>query len=272
MLLCATMIATIGCSTSRAMEPETSDVNFFDNKVMAHALGGYKGNKYNNHELALKQSIENDYKFIEVDLILTKDEKLVCSHGWSKQTYLDTGVEYNKKNPVMTYEQFMSTKIQGKYDTMDVSKFVEYVKEYDDIVWELDLRTLDYNASVKTATAIVKAFDNESEYLDRLLIQVGSKDMYNGIDSVYKFKHYQYFISKANIEQLSYVTSYARANGIESYAINKDYVTQEIMDELHKWGKKVLVHTVDSVEEAQKFLDMGADTICTNFVLPSEVK
>jgi len=135
---------------------------FFDQKVMAHAMGGMmdkNGNTqiYNNHEAALKQSIANGYKIIELDLILTKDQEIVCSHGWSEKTYADTGVPYKSAAPVMTYDEFMNIKIQGTYDTMDLNDFIYYVKTYKDIIWELDFRTISYDEAHTIAQKLVAA-------------------------------------------------------------------------------------------------------------------
>lgn len=245
---------------------------FFTFQTMAHALGGLEGKyRYNNALEGLQQSLEIGYGFIEVDLILTKDNKLVCSHGWSEQTYKDTGIEMDKDNPVMTYDQFMRTKIQGKYTTVDASTIVKTMKENKNLLMELDLRTLDKETATKTAKAIIKAFGTDRSITDRLLVQVGSEDMYKAINDVYNFKYYQYFVHKAELKNIDKVIKTCKDNGIVSVAIQESYLTDELLKKFKENGLCVLIHTVDDKEVAQKWIDKGVDTICTNFLTPSDI-
>lgn len=259
--------------TNSVYKRKTGNFIFFNFSVVAHALGGLEGKyTYSNSLEGLKQSLENGYKFIEVDLVLTKDNKLVCSHGWSEQTYNDTGVAMNKKNPVMTYEQFMKTKIQGRYTTIDAAKIAEIMRENKNLLFELDLRTLDKETATNTAKAIVKEFGTDKSITDRLLIQVGSEEMYEVINEVYNFKYYQYFVHKAELKDIDKVIKVCKSKGIVSVAIKEDYLTEKLLTKFKEYGLCVLIHTVDDVETAKKWLDKGVDTVCTNFITPNDVK
>lgn len=247
---------------------------FFQNNLMAHALGGLDNkHTYSNALEGLQQSLKNDYGFIEVDLILTSDNKLVCSHGWSEQTYKDTGVFMDMDNLVMTYDKFMDTKIQGKYTTIDVSTIVSTMKEYKNLLVELDLRTLDKKAATQTAKAIKKAFGTDKSITDRLLVQVGSPEMHQAIDDIYHFKYYQYFIHKAEAKDsnINSVIRYCKDNGIVSVAIKDTYITKKNLTKLKANGLYILSYTIDDLDIANELLDNGVSTICTNFITPSDM-
>lgn len=251
-----------------------SDI-FFDNTVMAHAMGGYKNNIYNNHEKALKNTIKNGYKFIELDLILTNDKNptLVCSHGWNESTCKYNGIEYidNLEN-TMTFKQFKKLKIQGKYSTMTAKQWVKYLKKYDDIVWEIDFRTLSYERAKQTAEKLISLFNkNELYLLDKVLIQVGSEDMYKAFSETYNFKHYQYFIHKAELNKIDNILKFCVEHNFDSMAVKSSYMTKDRVDKIHNSNMKVLCYTVDDIKQAKKYINMGADCICTNFILPFEV-
>lgn len=61
-----------------------SDINF-----IAHAGGGYNGYNYTNSVEAIEKSIDNKFKFIELDLRLTKDKFFYGFHNWSDLEIID---------------------------------------------------------------------------------------------------------------------------------------------------------------------------------------
>lgn len=254
------------------IKAETKEDPFFKYNVVRHAMGGYKNTIYSNHELALKKSIKEGYRFIELDLILTSDNKLVCSHGWDKYSCSYTGIKYTKtleKN--MTYKKFMALKTHNKYATMDAKQWSEYVKKNEDIVWEIDMRTLNTKQSEKTIKELVKLFDGKSKYLDRFLIQVGSEEMYTAIYNVYNFKYFQYFIHKSELEYIDDVLSFCSDNNFLSVAVNYKYMSEEVVKKIKENGLKILCYTIDDKNIAQDMIHMGADTICSNYLSYDDV-
>lgn len=250
---------------------ENDKNTFWDYKVMSHAMGGYGDNIYSNHAMALIRTIKNGQKLIEVDAILTTDGKLVMSHGWDKYSCKYNGIKYSKNNAkTMTYEKFMTIKMHDKYKTMDAKQWSQYVIKHDEILWEIDLRTLTKKQATKTAKELISTFKGHEECLDRFLIQVGSEDMYNGINDVYSFKHYQYFIHKAELTTIDSVLKFCIDKNIESMAVNYKYMSEDIVKKIKDAGLKILCYTVDDKELAQQMLDMGANTICSNFLLESD--
>lgn len=246
---------------------------FFTYGVMSHALGGLAGKyKYNNALEGLQQSLEIGYDFIEVDLVLTKDNKLVCSHGWSENTYEDTGVEYNAENPVMTYKEFMNTKIQGQYTTIDANYIYKTMKENPNILFEFDLRTLTNEEEIRnTAIAIKEVFGTDKSITDRILVQVGNKQMYDIIEEVCDYRYYQYFVHKAELKTIDKLIKYCKSEDVVSVAIKEDYLTEKILQKFKENGLCVLIHTIDDSELAQKWLNKGVDTVCTNFITPGDI-
>ncbi|MCR5067482.1 MAG: hypothetical protein K6A14_05435 [Erysipelotrichaceae bacterium] len=99
----------------------------FNNKYMAHALGGYKGYKYLNNEPALKQAIADGHRYFEVDLCLTTDGHVVPAHGWSEKDCERSGMEYKPELRNMTRELFLRQSIHGM-PTMDAEILYQYMK------------------------------------------------------------------------------------------------------------------------------------------------
>lgn len=239
---------------------------FFENKYMAHAGGGYEGNIYSNTEEAIRNSIDNGYKFIEVDMTLTSDDKLVCSHGWDKNTCEATGIEYTDgKAP--TYDEFMSWRIHGKYDTIDASTVIEIMKEYPDLLVEIDLKKFGRARTKRAVTQLVEAAEYDEQILDRILMQFTSETAYFAIKEIYDFKYYQYFTYKSRIaDELEDVIKFCKDNKIVSIAVNYTVLTDDMIDRIKDNNLYLLAFTIDDEDLAQEFLDKGVDTICTNFI------
>lgn len=237
---------------------------FFDNQYMAHAGGGYENSIYNNTEVAIRNSIDNGFNFIEVDMLLTADDKLVCFHGWDKTTYKATGIDYEG---TPTYDEFMAWKIQGKHDTMDIDTFIDLMKEYPDLIIEIDLKKYGTKKTKIMIEQLVEVADYDETILDRILMQFTSEKAYFAIEEVYHFKYYQYFTYKSRIaDELEDVINFCKDNEITSIAVNHMVLTDDMIKTIKDNGFYLLAFTIDDKELAQEFLDRGADTICTNFI------
>lgn len=251
---------TLECDVVTIDKPE-----FFQNQLMAHALGGYEGNIYNNTEEALVNSIRNGYKFVEVDMTLTADNKLVCSHGWDKATCEATGIKYTGKAP--TYNEFMNWKIQGKYKTIDAKTVIDYMRKYPDLLVEIDLKKFNAKKTKIMIEQLVNLCDNDESVLDRILMQFTSEEAFYAIEEVYSFKYYQYFTYKSKIkDNLNHVIDFCKKNNITSIAVNHTVLTDNMIAKIKANNFYLLAFTIDDAELAKEFLDKGVDTVCTNFV------
>ena len=244
---------------------------FFNNQLMAHALGGYEGNKYNNTEEALLNSIKNGFNFVEVDMTLTSDNKLVCSHGWDKATSDATGVKYTGKTP--TYKEFMSWKIQGKYRTIDAKTVIDYMRRYPDLLLEIDLKKFNANKTKLMIEQLVDICEGDKTILDRILMQFTSEEAYFAIEEVYQFKYYQYFTYKSRVDkELNHIIDFCKKNNITSIAVNYTVLTDDMISRIKDNDLYLLAFTIDDSSTIQTFLDKGVDTICTNFIEFKDIK
>ncbi len=239
----------------------------FENKYMAHALGGYKGHKYLNNEDALKYSLSNGHKFFEVDLFLTSDQKLVPSHGWDEKHARKCGMTYSPEFENMTKELFLRQKLFGM-DTMDMSTLYKYMKDYPDIYLELDIHATTDEQTSQVTELVLEEFHNDETILDRLLVQA-HPSRYEAIDRVHHFKYYQTFLQKNPSEKLfNEVLEYAVEHNIGSIALNVKDADQDNINRIKSKGLSILVYTLDDYAKADKLLKMGVSTICTNTMSP----
>jgi glycerophosphoryl diester phosphodiesterase len=252
---------TLYCDVIIVDKPE-----FFDYRLMAHALGGFDGNKYNNTMEAFELAYSNGFRFIETDILLTLDNEFVAFHGWDKSTYENTGLEFDSENPVLNYDEFMSLKIQGKYNTVDLKQIISLLEKYPDLYLEFDAKAKNFETAQYMSQKIIEYSNNNEDILDRILIQFVSRDAYIGFTSIHKFKYYQYFAYKADIDNVDELIEFCRINKITSVAVNYKTLNNNAIKKFKSNGICILTHTIDDVDLAKEFLDKGVDIICTNYL------
>lgn len=237
----------------------------FENEYMAHALGGYKGYKYLNCEEGLKNTISKGYQYLEVDLMLTDDDQLVCSHGWDEKNCEIVGMEYKEDFSEMTREKFLQQKVHG-LTTMDGKMLYQYMLKYPELYWEIDLKTLPYDTAKHITEKIVETFEHNEKVLEHCLVQINTAEMYEAVDSVYHFTYYQFNVINAMLEKFDEVIAFCVEHKICAVALKQKFATPENIRKARDAGLAVLAYTVDDLQKAKKLLADGANTICTNFI------
>ncbi len=80
---------------------------------IAHAGGGLNDKTYTNSMEALDYNINRGYRYFEIDLTFTSDNKLVCMHDWEEAYKRNFGLE---PNGIPSFSEFQTTvKEHGKY-------------------------------------------------------------------------------------------------------------------------------------------------------------
>lgn len=241
---------------------------------IAHALGGIENNQYTNSKEALKNSYSKGVKLYEVDVSLTSDEKLVCVHGWSKKDYTEKlGIKYNKENAVMSYEQFMNTKIKGKYTTMSFKDLIEFMKVHDDMYVMIDIGNQKKKKTKNMYEKIVQDANNDPKILNRLIVGGHTTDMIKAEKDIFDFKIINlYWASKDDrkdkkIDTKEEFVKYCKENEISSLSTSlKTYKKEkDTIEYFKKQGLIVYVFTENDENEAKDILK-NVDVVGTDFI------
>ena len=88
------------------------------NKLIAHAGGGIEEKTYTNSKEAVKKSIKNNFKLIELDLKITSDKKIVAAHDWGSFIEITNCCKKNENLP-LSVQKFRKQKIFNKYSIID---------------------------------------------------------------------------------------------------------------------------------------------------------
>lgn len=238
----------------------------FSNRLMAHAFGGMNGKTYHNTVAAFENGIQKGYRYFEVDLSYTKDRRLVLCHGWTKANCKHTGFEYQPDFADMTYQRIMGMKVHGN-SIMDAREFYNEIQKRDKkYTYEIDFHNISGVEIQERTRAMIEDFNFNKPVLDRLLIQAYSRSMFEDIHAVYPFVHYQYLVGK-NIGDLDGIINYCLDHGICVLALRMNLAKPEYVAKIHQAGLYVMCYTVNKdLTAAQKLLDSGVDTLCTDFI------
>jgi glycerophosphoryl diester phosphodiesterase len=103
-------------------------------RFIAHAGGQIEGHNYTNSLEALNLSYKKGFRMFELDIIKTSDNTFVAAHDWNKWkkiTSFSGNIPPNR-------EEFLRTRIYGKYTSMDISMINDWFKSHKDAVLVTD--------------------------------------------------------------------------------------------------------------------------------------
>lgn len=142
----------------------------FSKHMVATATGAV-ANRYRNMNTieGLDYSIKNGYKYIEIDIAKTSDDKLVCLNGFNKNSYTKLGKESEKDRYLpFSYNEFKSCRYFGKFATISVKEIFEYFQEiklYDKITLIFDFTNMNEvtESDVKEINKLIAQYNISNE-------------------------------------------------------------------------------------------------------------
>ncbi len=224
---------------------------------VVHA-GGQAGDDTETNSLeAVKNSFLNGYRYIEIDFNFTSDGKLVCVHDWDID-YFRMGKPVGK---ALSSEEFENAKILSKYTTLTAEELAQWVYQKPNTyiitdIKENNIAGLQYLADncgyVKDR--IIPQIYNESEY-DR----VKSMGYSNIIYTLYKLN----YNDKTNTDE---IVRFAKSHKLYAIVFSTELAVPNYVNALKSAGTKLMVHTVNSVSEAERMYSMGIDGIYSDYL------
>ncbi len=229
---------------------------FFDNKthkgvMVAHACGGIDGIVYTNSKEALLQSLEAGFRFIEIDLRLTDDGKIIAVHRWSDLEKF--GI--TSKN----YAEIMQQKILGKYTVLDAEEIAKIFMQYDDAYLLVD-KFKDYEM-------LVEAFPF---YKDRLLVEVfGLYDYSAALRAGIRYP----MLMLWDYEDFTEYKEHLYAGRIKMVTASPRFIEKhrDELEKLYALGVNVVAFTFDDAEFIKENINKFS-AIYTNFLKPDILK
>lgn len=240
-----------------------------DNTLVAHAMGAYDGDAYTNSIQAFQYNYDLGYRVFEVDLDLSLDHYLICSHDekyWRQISQSDEDVEYSLEN-------FKARPINGDLNTLDGKDLVELLHEYPDIYVITDNKYTDeFRIKLQFTQLLNYAKEIDLSVMNRIIPQIYSHRMLDYVMEIYDFKSVIYTLYQDNEWETETMALFCSKTGVGFITMGQNFLNQNRIDIWNRFGIKTAVHTIDDPDNAKKILNMGVTMIYSNRLKPEDFK
>ena len=242
------------------------DYSWADNNTyIAHSLGEIDDNIGTNSLEAFNTSYEKGIRIFEVDLSITSDNKLVAIGDWEQA--LETLNISNQDTP-LSQEEFLSSKILGKYTTLSFEDILKLMQKYPDIYIVTNTQqttepyiSLQFEHIVNTAEKI------DVNLLDRIIPQIYNNDMFHSIMDIHEWKSIIYSIyNLENNFSREEVLDFLIRNGINVITTNIKHSPKAFVDKLIENDKLVYLHSLNDFENVELWESRGIHGFYTDFL------
>jgi glycerophosphoryl diester phosphodiesterase len=235
--------------------------------LVAPALGGSDFKYKNLNSLPqLEKAVERGYRYLELDVRMTSDQKLVCVNGWNAGTAAALGDERAKQE--MLFSDFMEDKYYGHFPTCSfeqAAKAFAVLPEEEKITLILDV------GKPRTASA-----DLFYEQLVGILKEQGIKPQSVRIRlqrerDVKSFKSFGYncpiiyYIEQGDAEKEEAVIAFCKKKKIRMVSMTEKTWTPELQQKLNEEGIKTLVLTYKRAGDVIRALNEGAELVASHY-------
>lgn len=242
-------------------------------KLVAVALGGAELRYTSiNHLDVMKQKYEDGFRKFEADIRLTSDGRLVCVNGWSEKTYERLGLDAEQfKLEPPAYDIFMKCKSYGVYETADFEQLIAQIEEMEDCTLFLDIGRPSKKVLRQMISEICRVCKEKRQLIKRLLVRVQTKyDLEQFVASKMKFRLAYYIPSQEVCEEknitVAGVAEVCEKNKVKWVTMSKEALKKEVVEELHAFGVKVCVFSLNTLTEIEDAMKMGVDLVGTQHI------
>lgn len=232
--------------------------SFLNEPVQKPSLFGHRGDSANApentmpaFELAAKEGID----WIELDVYQTADDVIVVSHDASLERV--TGVDLMIREH--TYEELkqveMGDWMPGDYEHVVIPTLEEVLRMAKENGMKVYVELKGHEEDVNYEENVLKVIYDTDMQDDVMVASTDAKRM-KRIRELDKniTTGYAMIIALGNVEDIEY---------IDDISLEESNVTPELVDRLHKQGKKVFCWTVDSEDLVQYLVSCNVDVIGT---------
>ena len=244
--------------------------NWGGSLLIAHAGGGIEEDNYTNSLEAFEASYEKGMKTIELDFLVTSDNRMVCWHDWDEPVSDEYEVDQ-----VLSEEEFMSARIKGKYTPLSLEDVFGLMKKYEDVYIITDTKHYRWGEIVADFQVLYETAERTDSIgvLDRMIVQLYNHDMYDAVEAIYHFPNYiltmyHYRIDECDGPDFVEHCRFCRNKGIKGITMWEKWLTPSNIEIAKQHGVPLYVHTVNDRDMLETDEALGVSGFYTDFIYP----
>ena len=255
-------ICVFGAEASGRSVPESAKRAAAENppRVIAHAGGDVRSYNTTNSLEAVQQAVSAGHTLIELDMLITADEKIVMVHDFgSSWTVEHLGVKF-KERP--TEEEYLSNRIHGIFTPMSFDMLTEILDEHPDVRIVTDCK----ENSLELLSLISRKYP---DYIGNIAPQIYDYYQY---EQVKRFGYKDIIFTLYTMGYMDYdrLLSFVRDNDIFAVTVGVGYLYEDAAYRLAKDGVRVYMHPLNDFEEANMLMEKGIYGVYSSTLAPDE--
>ena len=242
--------------------------------MVAAALGGCDFKYKNMNTIPMMwESLKNGYRFLELDVRLSADEKLVCVNGWTEGTKKALGCV--QQEGALSEKQFLDSAYYHHFPTCTFEQLIEEFsalpQEYKNAKLILDVgkpQTALLDSFYEQLVAVLRKFDiAESRIMIRMQRE---RDVAAFKNQKYPCKMV-YFISaetvQAGEESAAYqkVMEFCKKKKIKTISMTDKTWTKELQEKLKSQGFQTMILSYTRAGDVIEAVQAGADLVASHY-------
>lgn len=229
-------------------------------RVIAHAGGDVRGYSTTNSLEAVQQAVSAGHTLIELDMLITADEKIVMVHDFgSSWTVEHLGVKF-KERP--TEEEYLSNRIHGIFTPMSFDMLTEILDEHPNVRIVTDCK----ENSLELLSLISRKYP---DYTGNIVPQIYD---YYQCEQVKRLGYKDIIFTLYTMGYMDYdrLLSFVRDNDIFAVTVGVGYLYEDAAYRLAKDGVRVYMHPLNDFDEANALMERGIYGVYSSTLAPDE--
>lgn len=209
-----------------------------------------------------------------MDFNLTSDKKLAAVHDWNhfgnKDDVAPSSKEWKK------FQGYGSPETPSRFTTMLIGDVFDQMIINRDMVLVTDTKSMEISKEDRITQfkeLVSEANKRDKELLDRVIPQIYHQEMFGEIESIYPFKHVIYTLyasPDSGEEVLDFIAKHKEIEAV-TVPIDDSRLTPKFIEQVHKLGKRVYVHTIQTYESLTKYAAINVDGFYTGLLTPQDM-
>ena len=232
--------------------------------LIAHALGGVDGYEYTNSLEALELAYENGLRVFEADIQIV-DGQLLLLHDLERAAEM-CGFE----STAFSADDYLASELYGRYTPMSWRDLLAFMQSHPDVYVVTDTKYNEQpHMSYAVAAVAAETQNYDAALLDRVIVQIYSRQMLESVMDIYPFKSVIYTLYMSADDEET-VRSFCAGSGVGAVTMPQSRCSEEFTASLGALGVSALTHTVNDAQQGALLSESGVSGLYTDFLTPAD--